>query len=173
MTTVREVLFSVPGDEAEAISTAQGALQVKNVNAAPILLAQVGRQLEFEVGEVLVQAWKARSALADAARQTLAEPGTVRRVKLALYGLPWEYEMDFEIRLSGKRIATVTVQVGLDLEVTALNATVQRGRLVTIDGGHYKVTATLSIHNLPLLSRERTFSLPYELKVGDGIPLTQ
>jgi hypothetical protein len=171
MTTVREVLFGAPGDEAAAISTAEGTLRIKNVNAAPVLLAQVGRQLEFEVGEVLVQAWKARSALADAARQTLAEPGTVRRVKLAVYGLPWEYEMDFEIRLSGKRIATVTVQVSLDLEVTALNATVQRGRLVTVDGGQYKVGATLSIHQVPLLARERTFSLPYELKTGDGIAL--
>ncbi|WP_020520275.1 hypothetical protein [Catelliglobosispora koreensis] len=175
MTTVRELLFGAAADEARAVTGVASALPVQEVppeTAARAVLARVAGLLEFEVTDVLVQAWRARSALADAARLTLAEPGTVRRINLAVYAIPWEYEMEFDLRLAGKALTTVTVSVGLDLEVTALTASVQRGRLVSVDGGQYNVAATLAVQGIPVLAKERVFALAYEMKVGSGIPLT-
>jgi len=171
VTTVRELLFGSAAAELEAAEklAASGA-----VNSPAVCQAVVGRlsqALDFEVSDLLLQAFRIQSRLLTAARETHAQPGTVQRVTLKTYELPWEHEFELDVTVSRKHLMTMTAMLRLNLEVTALAAVVQKGHLTDVEGGRYRVTADLSVQGRAIASRERLFELPYELKCGSGIPL--
>jgi hypothetical protein len=176
MTTVREILFSSKADDVTAVQKISARMPAGATPAGQLagaLLGKVSELLEFEVSAVLLEAFKTASALGVAARETHAEPGIVRRVHLALFAVPWEHEMELDIRVAGKNVKTVKVTLTLQLTVTALSATIQRGQMVKLDGGEYVVGAALSLHGIEFAARESRFSLPYEIKVGSGISLVR
>ena len=112
------------------------------MNSPAVCQAVVGRlsqALDFEVSDILLEAFRIQSRLLTAARETHAQPGTVQRVTLKTYELPWEHEFELDVTVSGKHLMTVKAALRLDLEVTALVAVVQRGHLTD-----WKAAATVS-----------------------------
>jgi hypothetical protein len=162
MTTVSDLLLSDEADFVKALPTAA---------AGKAVLERVREKLRIDVRDLLMQAWRTRSALRKAARETLDTPSLVRKVTLKTFAVPWHHGMELDVRLNGKHIATVTVGVLVELEVTALVAVVQKGRLTAVEGGTYKVSASGTVQNHPLLSRSVTIDLRYDLPLGDGVPL--
>jgi hypothetical protein len=96
-------------------------------------------------------AWRDRSALLTAARETRATRGLKRRVRLRYYYLPFWHDFDADITLNGVTFATIPMSLGLDLGVTGLDVTIQDGRVSRIRGGWATVTASLSAHNITLV----------------------
>lgn len=177
MTTVRALLFGKAADEVQAIETLAAQMPAQG-KAPPLAIAQaviakLTTVLDFEISDVLVQAFQVRSALLYAARETFAQPGLVRRVTLQTYMLPWEHRVEFDVRLAGKHLLTLTATLQLELEVTALSAVVQKGLLANLDGGQCRAWASLAVQEFALVTRERLFELAYEMKVGEGIPLIE
>jgi hypothetical protein len=162
MTTVSDLLLS---DEAGFVKALPSAA------AAKAVLQRVQEKLHIDVRDLLMQAWRTRSALRQAARETLDTPGLVRKVTLKTFAVPWSHGMELDVRLNGKHLATVTVAVHVELEVTALVAVVQKGRLTAVEGGMYKVSASGTVQDQPLMTRSVTLDLRYELPLGDGVPL--
>jgi hypothetical protein len=177
VTTVRTLLFGKSGDQITAADRLAASGLISGHPEAPQamigreILARVAEALEFEVSAVLVDAWRVRSALLVAARETHASPGLVRQVALMTYEIPWQHQLELDVRVAGHTLTSVTVDVGLLLEVTALSVTIQNGLLTGVGEGSYRVEAGLTILSLPLLTRERVFDLAHELKVGKGIRL--
>lgn len=127
--------------------------------------------LAVDVRDLLMDAWRTRSKLREAARETLATPGLVRKVTLKTFALPWEHSMELDVRLNGQHVASVSVGVRVELEVSALEAVVQGGRLTAIEGGTYTATASGTVADHPLIGKSKTFDLRYELPLGEGIAL--
>jgi len=166
MTTVRELIF---GDEAGEVRAAERFAH--DVSIAGAAVSAVSQALDFEVSDVVVWAWKTRSALLEAARETHATPGLVREVKVKTYALPWDYEMHLDVVINGARTATVKFVLSIALEITALAATVQDGRLMALGSGRCKASALLEAEGRMLAQRQMTLDLPAEVKVGEGVAL--
>jgi hypothetical protein len=166
MTTVRELVF---GDHAGQVQAAERFAH--DVSIAGAAVAAVSQALDFEVSDVVVWAWKTRSALLEAARETHATPGLVREVTVKTYALPWDYEMHLDVLINGTRSATVKFVLSIALEITALAATVKNGRLTALAAGRCKASALLQAEGRMLAQREMSLELPAEVKVGDGIAL--
>ncbi|GHJ47864.1 hypothetical protein Cs7R123_52060 [Catellatospora sp. TT07R-123] len=195
MTTVRELLFGdvVGGRAGEAAGKVeQAAEQLVGVGALPAagelpaltvaraVMTRVAELLDVELSDVLVGAWRTRSALLAAAHRTHAAPGTSEQVVVKTYALPWEYETELDVVVDGRTLTTLTVVADAELEVTALTATVAAGRLTHLGGGEGRISARLRVRStrpqadVQVAHSERHFALPYEVKTGErGIPLIE
>jgi len=162
MTTVSDLVLSDDSAFAKVLSKA---------TVVKAVVDKARARLNVDVRDLLMQAWRTRSALREAARETLDTPGLVRKVTLKTFAVPWQHSMDLDVRLSGKHIATVTVGVVVELEVTALIAVVQSGRLTAIEGGTYKASGSGTVQDRPLLGRSVSMDLRYEFPLGEGISL--
>jgi hypothetical protein len=166
----RELFGSAAGEvEAAEHLAASGAVSSPAVCQA--VVSKLSQVLDFEVSDVLLDAFRIQSRLLTAARETHAQPGTLQRVTMKTYELPWEHQLELDVTVSGKHLVTVTAGLRLNLEVTALVAIVQRGELTDLEGGRYRVAAHLTVQGREIVSNERLFELLYELKCGPGIPL--
>lgn len=166
MTTVRELIF---GDEAGEVQAAERFAH--DVSIAGAAVSAVSQALDFEVSDVVVWAWKTRSSLLDAARETHAAPGLVRDVTVKTYALPWDYEMHLDVLINGTRSATVKFVLSIALEITALAVTIQSGRLMALTSGRCKASAVLEAEGRTLAERQVALDLPAEIEVGEGIAL--
>jgi hypothetical protein len=166
MTTVRELIF---GDEAGEVQAAERFAH--DVSIAGAAVSVVSQALDFEVSDVVVWAWKTRSTLLEAARETYAKPELTAEVTVKTYALPWDYEMHLDVLINGARSATVKVVLSIALEITALSAIVQRGRLTKLAAGRCKASASLEAEGRLLAQRELVLDLMAEVKVGEGIAL--
>jgi hypothetical protein len=166
MTTVRELVF---GDEAGEVRAAERFAH--DVSIAGAAVSAVSQALDFDVSDVVVWAWKTRSALLEAAHETHATPGLVREVTVKTYALPWDYEMHLDVLINGTRSATMKFVLSIALEITALAATVQSGWLTALAGGRCKASAVLEAEGRTLAERQVALDLPTEIEVGEGIAL--
>ncbi len=164
MTTVGDLLLN----DASAFGKA-----LPNAAQAKAVADKVRGKLHIDVRDLLVNAWRTRSALREAARETLDTPGLVRKVTLKTFAVPWQHNMQLDVRVNGKHVATVAVGVLVELEVTALIAVVQSGRLTAVEGGTYKASASGTVQGHALLGRSVTLDLRYELPLGNGITLVK
>jgi hypothetical protein len=166
MTTVRELVF---GDEAGEVRAAERF--VHDVSIAGATVSAVSQALDFDVSDVVVWAWKTRSALLEAARQTQATPGLMREVTVKTYALPWDYVMHLDVLINGVSTATVKFVLSIALEITGLAAVVQNGQLVAVNSGRCKASAVLEAEGRTLAERQMVLDLPAEVKIGEGIAL--
>lgn len=189
MTTVRDIVFGdlIPGPAGQAAGEVEraaerlaGAGLVADQPQAPAaalaraVMTKVAQLLDIEVGDLLVGAWRTRSALLDAARETHARPGLRREVSIRDYLMPWEYEADVDVVVGGRTVSTLTAAVTLELTVTALAAVVEAGRLTALTAGDALARGELRIRcstpeaEHPVAERERPVDLHRELRLGGG-----
>lgn len=126
--------------------------------------------VDFQIIDMFIDALQDRSALRVAAQETLADRRLVRRVRLRHYYVPWQFEFDVDV--NGVHFTTIPFALVLELGVTNLDATIQRGQLVKIDGGRASVRAVLTVHHIDLVSAQLLFKLRNELRFASGIELT-
>jgi len=196
MTTLRDVLFgeviSGPtGTVARKVEEASERLakvgsiprpgEVPAVTFARGVMTKVAGLLNVKVSDVMVEAWRVRSALLKAAHETVANPGTYKQVTVKNYAFPWDHELDVDVTWNSSTIATVTFVVGVTVEVTAVSAVVHNGHLTSINGGKGVVRVVLRVKSsktgavsVPVAKGDRQFDLSYEMQLaGEGIPLVR
>jgi hypothetical protein len=194
MTTIRAILFGdvVPTQAGSLSQTVDAAAQrladagafPQRDDAPPIALARtvinkVVELLNTEVGQVVVGAWRTRSALLVAARESLQQPGTHREVTVQSFSFPWEYAVDVDLTLNRVTIATASFSVSAAVEVTALAATIHDGRITRLSSGELTISAALWVTSrtavpigVPLAEGDRTVQLAVELVLpGEGLSL--
>ncbi|GAA1602096.1 hypothetical protein [Catellatospora bangladeshensis] len=189
MTTVRDILFGelLPGEAGAAAREVERAAerlaeagvvgegpQTPAPALARAVLAKVTELLDIEVSDLLVGAWRTRSALLAAARETYAQPGLRREVGIRSFTMPWEYEADVDVVVDGRTVSTLTAAVTVQLTVTALAAVVEAGRLTALTAGdavahgelRFRCSAPEGEHTV--VERERPVDLHRELRLGGG-----
>lgn len=194
MTTIRAVLFGdlIPAQSGATVQKIEEAAErlagagavpqraeTSPVAMARVVLTKVADVLNVPVSDVLVGAWRTRSTLLEAARESLKQPGTVRQVAVTSYAFPWDYSMDVDVTLNGVAIATVSVTTTVELSVLTLNAFVQNGRITRISSGDIVIATGLHLTGstavpveVPLAHGERKLPLIYEVPLpADGLSL--
>lgn len=189
MTTVREIVFGefIPGPPGQAAGELEAAAErlagvglVSDQPQAPAaalaraVMTKIAELLNIEVSDVFVGAWQTRSALLAAARETHASPGLRREVSIRSFTMPWEYEAEVDVVVSGSVVTTLTAAVTLQLTVTALAAVVEAGRLTALTAGDTTARGELRVRcSSPeaehiLVDREQAVDLRHELRLGGG-----
>ncbi len=184
MTTLRAVVF---GDGSTAQAVEQAAERLAGAGAVPArpqapplafaraVMTRVADLLNIEVSDVLVGAWRTRSAILDAARESVRTPNVAHPVTVRSYTFPWEHDADLEVTLNRTTLATLTITTSVEFSATALAAVLYNGRLTAVTGGDCVVGAAVRVSsrtavplNAPLAHGERKLPLAYELSLPAG-----
>ncbi len=159
----------------EVGGTVGGALQAlgQETRASAIReLSRAGAALfDFDLTDLLAAGWCKHSVLRQAARRTIAAPGSEELVDLATHRISVTHHPYVDLVIDDVRITTVDFDLQLDFDVKALSAVVRFGKLVAIAGGRCDVTGRLAIERVNALTRTGQFDLRLLVHLGRPIPL--
>jgi hypothetical protein len=127
--------------------------------------------LDLDLGELFLTAWRTHVALREAARATLAQPGTEQVVDLATHRIQSNHRPYVDVLVNGVPQMRVEFVLALELAVAELAVVVSRGRLTRIESGRSTLTAALSIGGAELIRRQRRLDLGVVLRLGDGVAI--
>jgi hypothetical protein len=162
-------MLGKPGDE---IGTTLGGMPAAARKAAVSRLTDAATGLlEQDVTDIFGNAWRKHEAIRAAAQATLDEPGSERKVDLATHAIAFAHEPSVELRIGDRKVATVALQIQLDLLVKGLLGVIKNGRLMRLQGGVCDVDGSLTVAGMQVAQRQVTLQLPLSLRLRTGWPL--
>ena len=183
--SVQSIFFSSPADAVAGLrteirsgtsgDTITGALGGMPEAAKGAVLREVGevaaKILDLDVSEIFTQAWEKSSALRTAAEASLANPDDKQLVELATHTVTFTHQPSIEVQVQNVPVATIDVEVRLEIKVSGAIAVVQDGRLTAVRAGSGALTGTLAIAGHQVARREVNLELPLTVNLGHGIGL--
>ena len=154
----------VDGLLADASSELRGA-------AATEVGRAIGAVVKMDVIDALTLGWRKHGLLAEAARRTVASPGSQEVVELASHRITSSYNPNIEVLLDDHRVGQIDVSLKLTANVVGLQGVVTGGRLTSLKSGHIDLSAVLKCQGADLAKGERRIYLAGEISLGDGIQL--
>jgi len=127
--------------------------------------------LELDLGDVLLAGWRKYSALTDAARRTLAAPGSEEVLELATHRITSVYLPHVDLFVDDQKIATIEFDLTMVFDVTGLAAVVKAGDLIALQGGECMLTATLSLEKARLAQHHENLDLARKVRLSPPISL--
>jgi hypothetical protein len=135
------------------------------------IVAAVIVLLEFDVIELLVDGWREHHDLTDAARHTLATPGSSELVALATHRITVSQQPSIDLFLNGERVETVEIELTVEFDISAAVAGVSAGMMTALHAGRCDITATLAIQGVEAIQKNKRIDLPGVLSLKQGIRL--
>lgn len=157
--TAAEQLERAVADQRGVRSALNGVRRLSGgaLSTVEAVVAQVGADvLDVDLGDALVEGWRRYSALTEAARRTLAEPGSEEVLDLVTHRFTTTYSPCVDVFVDGHLVHTVELSLGLVLDVSGLVAVVRGGALVALRGGGCTATATLLVDEVQVARRTAT-----------------
>jgi hypothetical protein len=139
--------------------------------AVAAIIAAMFVLLDYNVIELLVDGWREHRDLIDAARHTLANPGSMELVALATHSIIVIQKPSIDLLLDGERIATVELELTLQFDISAAVAQVSSGFLTALHSGRCDVTAMLAIQGAEAAQQQKRIELPGAIALAQGIRL--
>ena len=128
--------------------------------------------LDLPVGDALRRAWATHRRLKDAARHTLATPGSEEVVELDSHRATSSYHPYVQLMVDEEVVRTVRFDLVLVFDVQALLAIVRAGELVAFRTGNCVATATLSSEGFVLAGPRKTeLVFPGTVRLKEPLPL--
>lgn len=127
--------------------------------------------LDFNIIELLVDGWREYHDLTDAARHTLAKPGSTELVALATHEITASQQPSIDIVINGERVATLEFELTLVFDISAAVVGVSAGMMTAVHSGRCDITATLAIQGAEALNKQKRIELPGVLALEHGIRL--
>ena len=127
--------------------------------------------LDLDLGDLLGEGWRRFDDLVDAARRSVASPGSREVVDLVTHTISSHTTPHVDLLVDDVKVASLGFALDLGFTVKGAVATVHDGRMVSVHTGACDVVGSLSAQERQLVSRERQFRLPLLLDLGHGIPL--
>jgi hypothetical protein len=127
--------------------------------------------LDLDIGEIVSEGWRRMDELTEAARRSVATPGSSEVVDLAKHSVSSKHSPQVELLVNDAVIANVEFELSLELVLKSVVATVRGGRLVEVHSGDCEITGKLSAGGRELAKRKAHYEVPSLLRLGDGIPL--
>jgi hypothetical protein len=184
-TTTLDLLFS-PGEDApgalahQILSAGADGNLGRALENLPTATREAGvreaataaaRLLDIDLIGLLVAGWREHHDLTEAARRTLAAPGSTELVDLATHQITTTQQPFVSILVDGHRVATLQLGLSVVFDVSALVAGISAGRLVALHSGHCDITATLAIQETDILTRRAHIELPSVVPINPAIRL--
>ena len=127
--------------------------------------------LQVDLIGVLVAGWRQYRYIVDAARRTLAAPGSTELVSMVTHQVTVAQHPSVKVLVNGRRAATLQLDLSIVFDVMALLAGISGGRLVALHSGRCDVTVILAVQGTELLARRAHLELPGVVSDGQGIRL--
>ena len=127
--------------------------------------------LDADLLGLLAAGWRAHHDLADAARRTLAAPGSTELVDLIKHQITTTQQPSVSVLVDGDQVATLRFTLSVVFDIGAVVAGIRAGLLVAIHSGRCDVTATLNFQGTDVLTTRAHLELPGLIKLGRGIRL--
>jgi len=143
---------------------------VRDIAAREVASAAAGL-LDINLVDVLVAGWRQYQDLTSAARRTLAAPGSSELVELATHRITLSQQPYVAILVDGSQFAKVQLGVSVVFDLSAVLARVRAGFLVGVHAGKCDITATLSIDDEEVVSKQAHIDLPGEITLRREIRL--
>ena len=136
---------------------------------------EVGRAIDavvkMDTFDAVALGWRKHGLLAEAARRTVASPGSQEVVELASHRITSSYSPNIEVLLDDHRVGQIDVSLKLTANIVGLVGVVTRGRLTSLKSGHIDLSAVLKCQGADVAKGERRIYLASEVSLGDGIQL--
>jgi hypothetical protein len=139
--------------------------------AVGAIIAAVFVLLDYNMIELLVDGWHEHHDLTDAARHTLANPGSTELVALATHSITVSQKPSIDLLLNGELVATVELELTLQFDISAAVAGVSAGLLTALHSGRCDITGTLTINGAQATQKQRRIELPEVISLKQGIRL--
>jgi hypothetical protein len=135
------------------------------------LAAAVAGLLDVDLGDVLLDGWRAHTKLRAAARVTVDNPGSTELVTLTRHRVSVTHTPHVDLVVDDMTVATVEVTIEMVVDVDGLIATVRAGRLTALHSGQCEVRVTLEYAGRELASGVAHLDAPTTVSLGEGIDL--
>jgi hypothetical protein len=163
----REIL-ALGGDQALGLESLPPAVRATAVREAATVAAGL---LQVDLIGVLVAGWRQYRDIVDAARRTLAAPGSTELVSMVTHQVTVAQHPSVKVLVDGRRVATLQLDLSIVFDVMALLAGISGGRLVALHSGRCDVTVILAVQGTELLARRAHLELPGVVSDEQGIRL--
>jgi hypothetical protein len=134
----------------------------RNAAAREVTAASAGL-LDLNLIDLLVAGWREYRDLTSAARRTLAAPGSSELVQLATHRVSVSQRPYVALLVDGRQVATVQLGLSVVFDVSAVLLGVRAGLLVGVHTGSCDVSATLTIDDIDVASKQAHLDLPGEI----------
>jgi hypothetical protein len=139
--------------------------------AVGAIIAAVFVLLDYNMIELLVDGWREHNDLTDAARHTLAKPGSTELVALATHSITVIQKPSIDLVLNGERVAAIDLELTLQFDISAAVAGVSGGMITALHSGRCDATATLAIQGAEAIQKQKRIDLPGVISLRQGIRL--
>jgi hypothetical protein len=127
--------------------------------------------LDADLLGLLVAGWRAHHDLVDAAKRTLATPGSTELVDLIKHQITTTQQPSVSVLVDGNQVAILRFTLSVVFDIGTLVAGIRGGLLVAVHAGRCDVTATLNFQGTDVLTTRTRLELPGLIKLGPGIRL--
>ena len=139
------------------------------------LAAEIMQRLRELLGddllELLVQGLTKHEALREAARVTLATPGSESTVTLGQQRVRIEQDPSIDVLVDGRRALTLDFDLDIVFTLVEAKAKVRAGLLMELSSPSPKVVGTLTTYGHEISRGEGQLRLPLRVSLGAGYPL--
>jgi hypothetical protein len=135
------------------------------------VVALVGRLMSTDVVSIVMHGWATSDDLVQAARRTMANPGSCEVVTLAEHTIRYADVAEIDVAVDEIVAVTVNVRVQADLHVTALAVGIEDGLVMNLRCEKAEVVVRLFVQDDDIAHRSCGVDLESELVLGAGIPL--
>jgi hypothetical protein len=112
------------------------------------------------VGELLVDGWRKQGELMAAAERTATDPDSSDVVELAPHRITSVHRPLVELLVDDVLVASLSLELQVELQVRSLVATVRHGDIVGVQAGSCEATATLAAEGRRLARSQDRLELP-------------
>ena len=127
--------------------------------------------LDVKVGNVVLRAWDRHGALLAAAQRTTT--GGREVVLMADHTVTSKHSPHVDLAIDGVDIARISSAIVMSLRIIGVNAVVERGELVAVEGGSIVASTKFSIEDVPIASRSRTIDAVATIRLDHPIKLAK
>jgi hypothetical protein len=147
--------------------------RVARAALAEELIGALRAVLGDTMADVLVAGWSTHETVLAAADETRAHPGSESVVSLADHRLSRAESPSIDLVVDGVRLATLTAQLALTVEVAGAVAFVRDGRLMRVRTTAPSVRASLELEGVLLREDRARLDITGELDLGNGVDLVR
>jgi hypothetical protein len=173
-TNTARLLSRVLSEHGVARSALRGVrhLSASAVRAVEDELGRVADELlDIDLGDVVVSGWCRHSALREAARRTLAVPGSEEVLVLTPHRVTATYRPRVDVFVQDRKVESVDFELRVEFDLTGVCAVVRSGQLMAVRGGECLVTAMLALEGAPLWERRAHVDLIPLVRLNPAVPL--
>jgi hypothetical protein len=127
--------------------------------------------MDVDLIGALVAGWRRHQDLTAAAQRTLAAPGSIELVNVAVHQITMTQHPSVIVLVDGLQVAAIRLGLSVVLRVNAMTAGVSSGQLAALHSGRCDVTATLAVQGINVLSGQAHLMLPGVIPLSPGIRL--